>query len=205
MLPFCVCRIEVGKNKSILIPVEETNDEVMRQLKQKISLGTYKVGNSIARQVFEKVAIRDGRIVYEKVITVGRKVSLIEIRKELLENNKYMPLQTNDEFEQLSKDDLIISLKRINEFTCTDQHLNSEALIEKLKKFERTCHLMMWHDFPTVGGRIYLLMMIACIYDTACYLTDAEYEQKYNISSNIQAIVEKPRIFILAQCQSNDH
>ena len=46
--------------------------------------------------------------------------------------------------------------------------------------------------------------MIACIYDPACYLTDTEYEQKYNISSNIKAIVEKPRIYILAQCPSND-
>ena len=46
--------------------------------------------------------------------------------------------------------------------------------------------------------------MIACIYDPACYLTDTEYEQKYNISSNIKAIVEKPRIYILAQCPSNE-
>ena len=202
---FCICRIEVGKNKSISIPVEETNDEVMRQLKQKIALGTYKVGNLIVPQVFEKVAIRDGRIAYEKVTIVGRKIPLVEIRKELLEkNNKYMRLRTNDEFEQLSKDNLIISLKQINEFTCTDQCLNSEALIEKLKKFERTRHLMMWHDCATVGGHSYLLMMIACMYDPACYLTDTEYERKYNISSNVQAIVEKPRIYILAQCPSND-
>ena len=97
---FCVCRIEVGKNKSVSIPVEETNDEVMRQLKQKIALGTYKVGNLIVPQVFEKVAIRDGRIAYEKVTVVDRKMPLVEIRKELLEkNNKYMWLRTNDEFE----------------------------------------------------------------------------------------------------------
>ena len=38
-----------------------------------------------------------------------------------------MRLQTDDEFEQLSKEDLIISLKQINENTCTDQHLHSEA------------------------------------------------------------------------------
>ena len=42
-----------------------------------------------------------------------------------------MQLQTNDEFEQISKDNLIISLKQINEFTCTDQEVNSKALIEK--------------------------------------------------------------------------
>ena len=115
-----------------------------------------------------------------------------------------MRLRTNDELDHLSKDDLIISLKQINEFTCNDQHLNSEALIEKSKKFERTRYLMMWHDFATVSGHSYLLMMIVCMYDPACYLTDSEYEQKYNISSNAQAIVEKPTIYILAQCPSND-
>ena len=83
-----------------------------------------------------------------------------------------------------------ISLKQINEFTCTDQHLNSEALIEKLKTFERTPYLMMWHDCATVGGCSYLFKMIACMYHPACYLTDSEYEEKYNISSNVQAIVE---------------
>ena len=56
----------------------------------------------------------------------------------------------------------------------------------------------------TIAGHSYLLMMIVWIYDLACYLTDTKYEQKYNFSSNIQAIVEKPRIYILAQCLSND-
>ena len=90
MVLFCVCRIEAGKNKSISIPVEETNNELIRQLNQKIALGTYQVGNLIAPQVFEKVAIRDGRIVYGKVTIIGRKIPLLEIRKQLLnKNNKY--------------------------------------------------------------------------------------------------------------------
>ena len=63
---------------------------------------------------------------------------------------------------------------------------------------------MMWHDCATDGGHSYFLMMIVCMYDPVCHLTDIEYEQKYNISSNVQAIVEKPRIYILAQCPSND-
>ena len=46
----------------------------MRQLKQKIVLRTYQVGNLIVPQVFEKVANRDGRTAYEKVTVVGRKL-----------------------------------------------------------------------------------------------------------------------------------
>ena len=77
------------KSKPASTSVEETNYEVMRQLKQKIALRTYKVGNLIVPQVFEKEAIRDGRIVYEKVTIVVRKIPLVEIRKELLEKKLY--------------------------------------------------------------------------------------------------------------------
>ena len=38
-----------------------------------------------------------------------------------------MRLQIIDEFEQLTREDFIISLKDINRFTCTDHHINSEA------------------------------------------------------------------------------
>ena len=63
-----------------------------------------------------------------------------------------MRLQIIDEFEQLTRQDFIIRLKEINKFTCTDQHVNSDAQIEKLKNFERNVHLTMWHDTATVGG-----------------------------------------------------
>ena len=63
-----------------------------------------------------------------------------------------MRLQIIDEFEQLTREDFIISLKEINKFTCTDQHVNSETQIEKLKNFERYFHLTMWHDSAAVGG-----------------------------------------------------
>ena len=70
-------------NKIISIPVEEANDQVMRQLKQKIPLGTHKVDNLIPLQVFEKVSVTDGRIVHEKVTIVVWKIPFEEIRNEL--------------------------------------------------------------------------------------------------------------------------
>ena len=80
---FYVCMNEMGMNKIISIPVEEANDQVMRQLKQKIPLGTHKVDNLIPLQVFEKVSVRDGRIVHEKVTIVVWKIPFEEIRNEL--------------------------------------------------------------------------------------------------------------------------
>ena len=62
----------------------------------------------------------------------------------------------------------------------------------------------VWHDCSTIGGHSYLQMMVACIYDLACYFTDIEFRQKYNELVNIQSIVETPMIYILARCSSND-
>ena len=47
-------------------------------------------------------------------------------------------------------------------------------------------------------------MMIACIYDPACYYADTEFQQKYDAFVNIQTIVEKPKLYILARCPSNE-
>ena len=62
---------------------------------------------------------------------------------------------------------------------------------------------MTWHDCSTVGGHSYLLMMIACIYDPAFYYTNTEFQEKFGVFVNIQTNVEKPRLYILGRCPSN--
>ena len=47
-------------------------------------------------------------------------------------------------------------------------------------------------------------LMIACIYDPACYYTDTEVQEKFDVLVNIQTIVEKHRLYILARCPSNE-
>ena len=39
---------------------------------------------------------------------------------------------------------------------------------------------------------------------TAVFLTNEEYEQKYHTSLDIQSIIEKPQIYLLESCPSND-
>ena len=63
---------------------------------------------------------------------------------------------------------------------------------------------MMWHDCSTVGGHSYLLIMIACIYDPACYYTYTEFQQKFDVFVSIQTIFEKPRLYIFARCPFNE-
>ena len=113
-----------------------------------------------------------------------------------------MHLTTDDELNKLTEMDLVKYLKDINKYNITNY--DAETLKQKIKTFQRTRYLMMWHDCSTIGGYSYLLMMVACMYDPACYFTDVEFHQKYNELVNIQAIVETPMMYLLARCRSND-
>ena len=190
-------------NKLITVPVYQSNTQVIKQLKEKIENGIYKVGDLTVPQEFKKITINQEKIATENVYISGRKIPLKEIRNELLDRNrKYMRLITHEELHKLTEMDLGKYLKDINEYNITNY--DAETLKQKIKTFQWTRYLMMWHDCSTIGGHSYLLMMVACIYEPACYFTDTEFHKKYNELVNIQAIVETPMINILARCPSND-
>ena len=115
-----------------------------------------------------------------------------------------MGLTTDGMLNNLTKPDMLKCLKNIEDYVNDEEEANANTLKEKIKGFERTRHLVMWHDCLTVGGHSYLLMMIACIYDSECYYTDTEFQQIFDVFVNIQTIAEKPRLCILARCPSND-
>lgn len=49
-------------------------------------------------------------------------------------------------------------------------------LKQKLKKYERTRHLMFRHDESTVPKHSHIMMMVSCMYDDVAFLTDDELE-----------------------------
>ena len=80
----------------------------------------------------------------------------------------------------------------------------TDILKNKLKKFERTCNLMFWHDGCTISNHSHILVMVSCLYDPAIFLTDEEYSKSNGVLANLQAIVEKPFLYILARSPSTD-
>ena len=55
-------RIQLENHKSTTFPVEQTNQQVLKQLKEKITMGLYKVGDLIVSQEFQKVSVKGGKI-----------------------------------------------------------------------------------------------------------------------------------------------
>ena len=48
-------------------------------------------------------------------------------------------------------------------------------------------------------------MVVNTLYDKAVHMSDEEYPIKVGKKVDVQGIIEKPNIYILARCPSNDH
>ena len=141
----------------------------------------------------------------QEIEVQGRKIPLNKIRLDLNKKQEmYMRIHNDQELLALSRDDLIKNFKRINEFRHDFETLTTEELRQKLCVFERSRHLMLWHDGSTVSNHSHLLMMVSTMYDPAIYLTNEEFFAKHKYYINIQSIIERSNLYILVRCPSND-
>ena len=115
-----------------------------------------------------------------------------------------MRTHTDQQLQAMSITEIIENLTKINEFTKLHEKLSTNELLEKLRHFERTRHLMFWHDGSTLSNHSHLLMMVCVMYDPAIYFTDKEFFEIHKEKINIQALVERPNLYLLARCPSND-
>ena len=49
------------------------------------------------------------------------------------------------------------------------------------------------------------MMMVLCMYDSGAFITDQEYQSEHGYLQNIQSIVKKLFIYLLARWLSDDH
>lgn len=187
------------------IPIDESNESVNRQLKQQISDGNITLGELIVPQKYTKLSLVGNQIVSEEITMEGRTIPLYDIRRSMLTNQQqYMRAHTDAEFEIMSRQEVITSLKSIHEYTETDDNVTTIELVTRLKRFERTRHLMTWHDCSTIGGHSHFLIMYSTMYDPAVFYTNKEYYDKFHQHVDVQATVEQPELYIFARCPSND-
>ena len=191
-----------------VVPVEQSNFKVKKELADKIADGTYNVGVLIAPQSFKATKLIDGEIKEEQYTVYGRKIPLLDIRKEMFEKHQhYMRSpRTDAEYAQLSRDSIIEDLCRIDEYSSDLVAEEREVLLNKLIKFERTRHLMFWHDGSNLANHSHILMTVSVMYDKAIFMTEDEYSEKFKEKDqkNIQAIIEEPFLYILSRCPADD-
>ena len=62
---------------------------------------------------------------------------------------------------------------------------------------------MFWHD-GSLANHSHILMTVSAMYDPAVCVTDQQYFKKHKESLNVQAEVEKPYLYLMGRCPSND-
>ena len=142
-------------------------------------------------QKFTKIKIVDGKIENEEFVVQGRKIALSEIRKNLLEkHNNYLRIQNDQYYNNITQDEVIGELKRINEYADNFNNTPFDDWCMKLKKLQRTRHLCIWQDCSSIASHGHLMIMVNILYDPAIFYTDDEYLNVFRGKVNIQREVE---------------
>ena len=75
--------------------MKEPNKEVQNKLMKKIKKGIYDTGKLIVLQKYEKVILKNGRLLNEQIQIPGRKIQLRNIRTTMLQKQEnYTRLRT---------------------------------------------------------------------------------------------------------------
>ena len=185
----------------ITTPVPRTSAAIRDTLRKKIENGEYCLGEIIAPKSYQKLTLDSNGTLKKECFTVsGRKIPLVEIRKNLLDEHEKLGLvrdHSEAHYEAMTYEELEIRLKEIGEFKeRPDSGMTREELVTSLKHWERTRHLMIWSDHSSVMNHGHILLTVNTIYDPAFYYTSQELGGK-----DVQEMVEKPQIYLMARCR----
>ena len=159
----------------------------------------------VVPQKFTKIKIVDGKIEDEEFDAQGKRISLPEINKNLLEkHNNYLRIQNDQYYNNITQVEVTGELKRINKYADNFNNISFDDLCLKLKKFQRARHLCIWHDGSSISNHVHLMIMVNVIYDPDIFYTDDKYLNMFKEKVNIQTEVEKPVMYLLARCPAND-
>ena len=162
--------------------------------------GTLTLGEILEPKQYKRFILQKGEIIEETFTVDGRKYPLIQIRENLLkEHEKFMRDTSSEQLENMNKDEIIKELQKINELT--DTTMTEGDLRDKLKHFMTRRHLLIWQDHSTLANHGHLLLMIRIMYDPAIYYTPPEMKDITGKEINVQDIIEKPAVYLLARAR----
>ena len=178
------------------VPVTRTNRKIKLSIKERIENGTYNVGVTVVDTEISKLAINnEGEVVQRKINVQARKIPFEEIGREPLTRTKGLLKVRDDGYHnKLTKEDLEKIHDKIND--------NIEEMRERLKKYQRQKHWLLWHDHSTIANYGHMLFCFRELYDPAIHVTRQEMLEKTGKDVDVQAKVEEPQLYILGQSKS---
>ena len=132
-------------------------------MEDKVRAGEIDMGESIVERKYtqKKFDKSTGQLVDHVFSVFGRKHPVLKIRVKLF-NKKFMRLNPDSHFENISKEELTKRLLFIGEFIHETESLSD--MKERLKQYERTRHLQIWHDGSCIANHGHILFCINVLY-----------------------------------------
>ena len=159
-------------------------------------------------QTFKKVILKDGHVTTETFTVSGRKIPLSDIRERTLKEHEQLGLiraHTDEYYDAMTRERIINRLKQLGESAKVSEAAELiNDIKEYLKGIERTRHLMIWADNSTLLNHGYLLMTVNVLYNEAVFYTNKEMEEQGKGNIDVQSLVERPQVYILARCGSSE-
>ena len=191
----------IGHNISMAcdIPAKKVRLEVS----EKIRSGDIEIGENIVQREYKKLFLdAHGNVETQTFMVNGRKIPLQKIRVSLFKkHSKYMRLNNKSYFENIGEAELRQRLSDIGELNLDD---SVNEMKDKLERFERSRHFMLWHDASEIVNHSHMLFTVHVMYDPAVFFTSEEYKAMTGYDIDIQKVIETPEIYIVGRCKSND-
>jgi len=126
----------------------------------------------IAPKSYQKLTLdSNGTLKKECFTGSDRKIPLVEIRKNLLNDHEKLGLvrdHSEAHYEATTYEELEIRLKEIGEFKeKPDSGMTREELVSSLKHWKRSRHPMIWSDHSSVMNHGHILLTVKTVYDQA--------------------------------------
>ena len=158
-------------------------------------------------QTFKKVILKDGHVTTETFTVSERKIPLADIRERTLKKHEQLGLicaHTGECYDAMTREEIINRLKQLGESAKVSEAAELNDIKKYLKGIERTRHLMIWADNSTLLNHRYLLMTVNVLYDEVVFYTNKEMEEQGKGNIDVQSLVERPQVYILARCGSSE-
>lgn len=101
-------------------------------------------------------------------------------------------------FKNMTTEQLTEQLKFLGELNESNDS-SPEVLKDRLKKHERSRHLILWSDHSCILNHGHLLT-VNFLYDPAFYYTREELLFRSGVDIDVEAVVQTPQAYILARC-----
>ena len=194
----CKKRLPGGEISTPCLP---TKGEIVDEKKRLVQSGELTIGEPCTPYIVTKCNVNT---VGEKEITpteiCGRKISLIELRQNLLDKQlKYMRIGNPNVKTNVELLDVATSAG----FQYPSS-LDLEVAYTKLESYQHIRNFAMWHDHSTILRTGYILFAVWVVYDSLVFLTEDEYTTiTGQLVLNVQEVIEEPAIYMIAPSSSS--